>query len=55
MSRFQCFIFFEKVKGTFENGKCQLLKMERSGYIVILINALKGPRTSFQATTKHYS
>ena len=29
--------FFEKVKATFKNGKCQLLKMARPGYIVILI------------------
>ena len=40
MSRFQCFIFFEKVKGIFKNGKSQLLKMAISGY-----------RTSFQAPT----
>ena len=43
--------FFEKIKGTFKNVKCQLLKMARSDYIVILINLLKGPRTSFQAPT----
>ena len=28
--------FFEKVEGRFKNGKSQLLKMARSGYIVIL-------------------
>ena len=38
MSRFQCFNFFEKVKGTFKKGKCQPLKMAISGYIVILID-----------------
>ena len=43
--------FFEKIKGTFKDVKCQLLKMARSGYIVILINLLKGPRTSFQVPT----
>ena len=33
------FHFFEKVKGygKCKNGKCQLLKMNRSGYIAILI------------------
>ena len=33
-----CVSFFEKVKGTFKNGKSQLLKMARSDYIVILTN-----------------
>ena len=51
MSRLKCFIFFEEVKRTFNNDKCQLLKMVRSGYIVILVNFQKGPRTSFQAPT----
>ena len=30
MSRFQCFIFFfEKIKGIFKNGKCQLTKNDQ--------------------------
>ena len=45
MSRFQCFIFFEKVnKGNGKkkvkkgkNGKCQLIKMAKSRYILIYI------------------
>ena len=45
------FHFFEKIKGTFKNGKRQLSKTGRSGYFAILINLQKGSRTSFQATT----
>ena len=29
MSRFQCFIFFKKVKGTFKNGTWEQLKMAK--------------------------
>ena len=42
--------FFEKVKGTYKNRKFQLLKIDRSVY-VILINLYKGPRTNFQSPT----
>ena len=45
------FHFFGKVKEIFKNGKCQILKIARSGYIFILENLSKEPRTSSQAPT----
>ena len=45
----QCFIFWKKWIRDIKNGICQLLKMARSRYIVILIKSQKGRGTSFQS------
>ena len=45
MSRLQCFIFLKK--GTFKSGKSQILKMDESRYIAILIKSKKGLKLVF--------
>ena len=42
MSSFQCLIFWQGESGRIENGKYQLLKTDRSDYIVILLKLQKG-------------
>ena len=51
MSRFQYFIFLKMLKEHLKMVNVNYYKMARSGYIVILINLQKEPRTSFQAPT----
>ena len=47
MSRFQCFIFLKMLKEHLKMVNVNYYKMARSGYIIILINLQKEPRTSF--------
>ena len=42
MSSFQCFIFLKGEYGRIRNGKYQLLKTDRSRYIVIALKSWKG-------------